>query len=598
MSVVLERGKTLPKPWVRARKLNEHVYQQALDLGLEAWVARILAHRPLPETLPLSTWLKPSLKELDSPKAMADLDKATARLVQAIEQQECIGLETDHDCDGQTSHAVLYLALTECFGHPKDKVRSYIGHRLNEGYGLSDPVVDRILADEPRPKVVITADNGSSDEPRIMRLKQAGIDVIVTDHHAIPEEGIPKSAYAVLNPTRQDCGYPDPFIAGCMVAWLTMAWVRTALIKRGFIQESAMKLSQLLDFIAVGTVADCVSLSRSLNNRIVTRYGMRLLSQFKRPCWRAIRDGVTPTISSEDIGFKIAPLLNSDGRLNCAFGSVSFLLSDSDQEALEWVQQLMDTNQERKAIQNTLTQQAVEAALVMDTFDKKSLSIFLPEGHSGVHGISASRIRETFGKPTFLFSPKWNDDRWISGSGRSVDDCHLREALQWIADHHPGILEKFGGHHGAAGVTIAREHFEAFAQAFEQAVSQQIHEPLVPIVETDGELPHSAFDVDAVLDLFETLEPFGREFESPTFVNEGSMRFIKWMGKTKVHCRFLLAHDEKSFPCVWFNAKQDEHDPFDFHEMDNVRVVFTVQVDYFRHSPTLKCFVRYIEKIE
>lgn len=598
MSEVLELVKTLPKPKVKLRNMNPEVYQQALGLGLEPWIARILANRPLPESVDLKTWLNPSLKDLDSPEGMADLDKASNRLIQAIQAQECIGIETDHDCDGQTSHAVIYESLTRCFGHPEDKVRSYIGHRLNEGYGLSDPVVDRILADEPCPSVVITADNGSSDEPRIARLKAAGIDVIVTDHHAIPEEGIPKSAFAVLNPTRHDCAYPDPYIAGCMVAWLTMAWTRTQMQKKGLLDPRAMKLSQLLDFIAVGTVADCVSLSRSLNNRIVTRYGMRLLSEFKRPCWRAVRDGVTPNINSEDLGFKIAPMLNSDGRLNCAFGSVSFLLSEDDKEALNWVQHLLDTNQERKAIQNKLTQQAISMALAIDHPDKKSLALFLPDGHSGVHGISASRIREGFGKPTFLFSPKWNDESLISGSGRSTDECHLRDALQWIADHQPGILDKFGGHRGAAGVTLKREHFKAFATAFEQAISQQLKEPLYPLIETDGEFPQSHFDVESVLDLFETLEPFGREFDAPTFESTGTMRFIKWMGQTKTHCRFLLAHEQKSFPCVWFNVKQHEDDDFEFQEDDSVKVVFTVQVDYFRQSPTLKCFVKHVEHFQ
>jgi single-stranded-DNA-specific exonuclease len=588
---------SLPVPVIQPRVVDGARYQEAINLDLPPLTARIIASRAFNPEIALKTWLKPGLQSLDSPQAMADLPKATQRLIQAIENKEVIGLETDHDCDGQTSHAVLYLALTEYFHHPKEKVRSFIGHRMQEGYGLSEPLMQRILNDSPRPSLVITADNGSSDEPRIKKLLEAGIDVIVSDHHAIPQEGVPKSAFAVLNPTRDDCGYPDPLVAGCMVAWLFMAYTRSELIKQAKLPANAPSLAQLLDFVAVGTIADCVSLSRSINNRVVTRYGMHLLSQFKRPCWRAIRDEVSKTVSSEDIGFRIAPLLNSDGRLETAFNSVSFLLSDTDGEALNWVKQLIETNKARKVIQNKITKDATQGACEINTLHKKSICVFLEDGHAGVHGISASRIREAFGKPTFLFSPKANDDSLISGSGRSTDDCHLRHALQYMADNHSDLLDKFGGHQGAAGVTIKKENFDAFANAFEQAVNEQIKEDLHPIILTDGPIDDFGIHVDEFIQIQRTLEPFGREFDAPVFELEGQLINLTWMGADKTHARFQVLSQGQYYACVWFNAREDESQEVHVASMMQVRIVFTLQVDTYRYPASLKCFVQHIESI-
>ncbi len=582
----------LPIARIKRRSLDRRLYQEALEAGVEPLLARIIAGRAVPNNLPVAQWLDPELSALDSPAAMADLIKASKRLTQAIVDGEVIGIETDHDCDGQTSHAVIFLALSQWFKHPVCKIRSYIGHRMQEGYGLSEPLMKRMIADNPRPTLVITADNGSSDEARIKVLKEHGIDVIVTDHHAIPEEGIPSSAFAVLNPTREDCDYPDPYIAGCMVAWLLMAYQRTCLIEQGHLGAQTPSLAGLLDFVAVGTIADCVSLSRSLNNRIVTRYGMKRLSQFKRPCWRAIRDEVTDKVTSEDIGFKIAPLLNSDGRLECAFSSVSFLLSETDSEAARWVCQLVETNKKRKAIQKKITDEALLNASIIDTEEGKTLCIYLKDGHAGVHGISASRIRETFGKPTFLFSPKQNGSGLISGSGRSTDNCHLRDALQAIHDQDPTILVAFGGHHGAAGVTIKLESFKAFSQAFERAVSQQVKEPLYPYIFSDGTIEGGPLKLQAFQKMIDTLEPFGREFDAPVFELEGSLLHLRWIGATKVHASFMLQTKDFKYSCVWFFARQEEAQDLGLSSGDFVHILCSFQVDTFRVPHRLKCFVK------
>ena len=231
--------------------------------------------------------IDPGLNQLEHPQKLEDLDLAADRIVKAIKNNEIIGIETDHDCDGQTAHAVVYYNLVR-FGVVKRNIRSYIGHRLKEGYGLSAQLTKRILADSPPVSLIITADNGSSDELNIAKLKNEGIDVIVTDHHKIPITGVPRSAYACINPTREYSNYSDCYIAGCMVAWLLMTVVRVKLIEANILKPDFPKLLDSLDFVAVGTMADCVSLANSVNNRVgaILTFGEMLHNNHHR-FWKA-----------------------------------------------------------------------------------------------------------------------------------------------------------------------------------------------------------------------------------------------------------------------------------------------------------------------
>lgn len=257
------------RPVIVTRSSNESLYRRALESGLSELQARLLASR-LPgyegELAPLVT---PSLRYLVHPQKLADGRRAAERIAEAVVEGESIGILTDYDVDGITSHVVIRRTLVELFGVPEHRLHSLIGHRIFDGYGISLPLVERTLALTPQPTLVITADCGSSDEPRIARLKAAGIDVVVSDHHALPEEGPPASAYACVNPTRKDCDYPDATIAGCMVAWLVMSLARGVLIEWGALPAATPKLSPWLSYVALGTVADCVSLGASPANRAV-----------------------------------------------------------------------------------------------------------------------------------------------------------------------------------------------------------------------------------------------------------------------------------------------------------------------------------------
>jgi len=581
---------SLPIPKIKARKIDLELEKQAQQQGLHPLLARIIAARPKPNNHDIQQQLDPKLGSLDHPLTMRDMEKSSVRLATAIINKEVIGIETDHDCDGQTSHAVLFDTLLNKFKVAPNLIRSYIGHRLTEGYGLSAKVAQRILQDQPRPSLIITADNGSADEARIALLKAVGIDVIVTDHHQLPLAGPPASAYACINPTRNDCDYPDPYIAGCMVAWLLMVATRIELIKRGYLHSDAPKLTDSLDFVAVGTIADCVSMARSYNNRAIVTYGLKLINAARRPCWRAVKTLTKGLVSAEDLGFKVGPLLNSDGRLASAFGSVSFLLAADDSEAQRWVGYLQEQNQVRKGIQNSITQQGIKIAVEQTQMGRFSLCIFLAAGHAGVHGISASRIKESFGRPTVFLAPKQGEEGILTGSIRSIEGFHVGNALEWIMKQNPTVLIAGGGHAGAGGVTLHSDNYEQFTKLFETAAQQQLaQEALGPVVWTDGELTFEDFNI-ATLDMLAQLEPFGREFEAPVFEVTAVLESFRTIGDGS-HARLELRVGQQRINGVWFSFQST------VVVGDTVRCAFTLKSNDFGGVRRCEIQVLWLSKV-
>ncbi len=267
---------------------------------------------------------------------------------------EHIGILTDYDVDGITSHVVIRRTLNELFGIPENRLHSLIGHRIHDGYGISLPLVERTLSLSPRPSLVITADCGSSDEPRIARLSEAGIDVVVSDHHALPTEGPPASAFATVNPTRDDCTYPDPTIAGCMVAWLVMSLTRSVLIEWGVLEPATPKLSPWLSYVALGTVADCVSLGGSVANRAVVAHGLTLINRMEAACWRTMAQRLgadSVPFDAETLAFQMGPRINARSRLDDPYAALHFMLAVDDATAAGHLETLDQDNQSRKSIE-------------------------------------------------------------------------------------------------------------------------------------------------------------------------------------------------------------------------------------------------------
>lgn len=589
------------KKW-KVRSRSRHCYDWAKAAGYSTLQASLLAGR-YTNVETLRAAFSANIKDMDVPDSLPDIELAANRIVDAIINKEVICIETDHDADGVTSHAVIHHCLSKLFGVEEGLIQGFIGHRLKEGYGLSDSLAERILASTPPVTLVITADNGSSDEVRIAKLKAlGGIDTIVTDHHEIPEEGIPASAFAVVSPARENSSYPDPLIAGCMVACLLMAATRKKLIEASYFEHTPPSVACVFDFVALGTVADCVSMSRSKNNRLVVNHGLkRMNADSTRPCWQALKLflGQT-TLTAQDLGFKVAPRLNARGRLDEAMAGVRFLLADTVEEADELLKVLDSENNERKRIESALKESALVFAEQYVQEGYQSLVIFLEDGHPGVHGIVASRMTEAYGLPSVVLSPKVGDDNVIAASARGVDGFHVRDALQAVDHRHPGLLLRFGGHKGAAGLILNRADIETFRAAFEVAAREQIETNNIetgPVIWSDGVIPERFISLDSI-DVFDFLEPIGKEMDAPSFESEFTVIKAKRTGTAKNHLKLTLKAEQQSFDGVMFNINPELSDQeLLITENSRQRFMFTLSKNHFRGEVNLQLMIKDIAPI-
>ncbi|WP_227369123.1 single-stranded-DNA-specific exonuclease RecJ [Halomonas sp. M20] len=541
---------------IQPRQRDEALYQRALASGLSELQARVLAGRLSGYAGELAPLTAPSLRNLEHPEKLADARRSAERIAQAVTEGEHIGILTDYDVDGITSHVVILRTLNELFGVPSHKLHSLIGHRINDGYGISLPLVERTLALSPRPSLVITADCGSSDEPRIARLREAGIDVVVTDHHALPLEGPPVSAYATVNPTRNDCSFPDHTIAGCMVAWLVMSLTRAVLIELGVLSSSTPKLSPWLSYVALGTVADCVSLGGSAINRAVVTQGLTLINRMEAACWRAMAERLgadSVPFDAETLAFQMGPRINARSRLDDPYAALHFMLAADEASARTHLEVLDQDNQSRKAIELDMVDTARTLAMDDLAQGEQVLVVFLEDGHAGVQGIVASRLVQAFGRPAFVLTPAAAPGM-LTGSGRSIEGLHLRDALQRAHELGPQALPRFGGHRGAAGIGVPKDAFHAFQSALRQAVSEQLGDrELYPCIFTDGELRAQQLSLNT-LDELEGLAPYGREFDAPLFEGEFMVENLRVVGTDGTHLMLELSNGGISSRAIWFRA--------------------------------------------
>jgi single-stranded-DNA-specific exonuclease len=473
-----------------------------------------------------------------------------------------------------------------------------IGHRIHDGYGISLPLVERALSLKPLPTLVITADCGSSDEPRIARLKAAGIDVVVSDHHALPLEGPPPSAYACVNPTRSDCDYPDKTIAGCMVAWLLMSLARGVLVEWGALPEATPKLSPWLSYVALGTVADCVSLGGSPANRAVVSYGLTLINRMDAACWRAMaaRLGADSVpFNAETLAFQMGPRINARSRLDDPYAALHFMLAESDGVANRQLEVLDQDNQSRKAIEADMAEEARALAVPALEANEPAVVVLLEDGHPGVQGIVASRLVQAYGRPAVVLT-RAAAPNMLTGSGRSIDGLHLRDALQRTFELAPEALPRFGGHSGAAGVGVPREQLDTFKAAFLQAVGEQLGDtPLYPRLWTDGELSTAQLSLATLVEI-ETLGPYGREFDPPLFEGRFIVEALRPVGAEGSHLMMELSMGAVTSKAIWFRALTPGELP-SFSVGDTLHCAYKLNRNRWRGRESLQLMVEHASPV-
>ena len=542
------------------RHVSERTSAWLEQSGLHPLLARLFAARGVqsPDELSLD------LKKLLSPTELKNCLSTASLLADILEKKEPMLVVADYDCDGATACAVAVRGL-KMLGGPETLIQFLVPNRFTMGYGLTPEVVELAAHQNPKPKYLITVDNGIASEAGVDRARELGMEVIVTDHH-LPGDQLPK-ATAIVNPNQPGCSFPSKALAGVGVMFYLLVALRAELRNRGkFTNENQPKIENLLDLVALGTVADVAQLDR--NNRILVSNGLKRIRA--GICQAGIgalfqAAGQDPrSANTFDLGFAIGPRLNAAGRLADMTLGIRLLLSDNAEQALELAQELDRINRERRVIETGM-QEAALAHLAEDELagtmaERTSICLWNPEWHQGVVGIVASRLKERFNRPAIVFAPaEGATGEELRGSGRSLTGFHLRDALDLVSKREPGLILKFGGHAMAAGLTIRKADFEKFDAVFQKVASELLNDELLERRHIhDGALALSEFTPETGDLLAE--EIWGQGFPQPIFYGEFEISQQSLM-KDK-HLRLQLrplgegSLASKPFTGVWFNRTQ------------------------------------------
>ena len=544
------------------RPFSERTATWLAQSGLHPLLARLYAARGLqsPEELSLD------LKQLLSPVELKNCISTAVLLADILEKKESMLIVADYDCDGATACAVGLRGL-RMLGGPDTPIQFLVPNRFTMGYGLTPEVVDLAAQQNPKPKYLITVDNGIASEAGVDRARELGMEVIVTDHH-LPGDHLPK-ALAIVNPNQPGCNFPSKALAGVGVMFYMLVALRAELRKRGkFTNETQPKVENLLDLVALGTVADVAQLDR--NNRVLVSNGLkRIRVGISQPGIQALFQAAARDprkANTFDLGFAIGPRLNAAGRLADMTLGIRLLLTDNADEALNLAHELDRINRERRVIETGIQETAL-SHLAEDQLDgtiaeRSSICLWNPEWHQGVVGIVASRLKERFNRPAIVFAPAdGSTGEELRGSGRSLTGFHLRDALDLVSKREPGLILKFGGHAMAAGLTIRKSDFEKFDACFQEVANGLLTDELLERRHAhDGELELSEFTSE-IGDLLAE-EIWGQGFPQPVFYGEFEITQQSLM-KEK-HLRLMvrpigkseLKPTNKPLTAVWFNRTQ------------------------------------------
>lgn len=465
------------------------------------------------------------------------IDAAVAILQQALAERRRIMIVGDFDADGATSTALTVLALRSMGGGDVDYL---VPNRFEDGYGLSPEVVEQVAARGA--ELIVTVDNGISSHAGVDLAHAKGIQVLVTDHH-LPGETLP-TAEAIVNPNLRGCDFPSKALAGVGVAFYLMLALRAKLRDCGWFEQRALavpNLAELLDLVALGTVADVVPLDA--NNRILVYQGLNRIRAGKcRPGIRALLEVANRDarqLAANDLGFALGPRLNAAGRLDDMSIGVALLLSDDIAQARMLANDLDALNLTRREIEQGMQ---VEALELCDQLERSSqelpygLAMYHPEWHQGVVGILASRIKERFHRPVIAFAPA--GDGILKGSGRSVAGLHMRDALERLDSLNPGLMMKFGGHAMAAGLSLEAAKFEEFRQRFGELVGEWLDPTMLEgVIWSDGELMLQELTLNTA-ELLREGGPWGQAFPEPTF--DGKFRILQQRLVGEKHLKLMV----------------------------------------------------------
>ncbi|HHX8678467.1 single-stranded-DNA-specific exonuclease RecJ [Vibrio alginolyticus] len=540
--------------------------------------------------------LETSARGLHSYQKLGGIEQAVDLLFQAIKEQKRIIVVGDFDADGATSSALSVLALRMLGSHNVDYL---VPNRFEDGYGLSPEVVDQAL--ELGAEMIMTVDNGVSSIEGVRYAKENGITVLVTDHH-LPGQVLP-DVDAMVNPNLESCSFPSKALAGVGVAFYLMMALCVHMRKHNWFAKQGMqepKLMELIDLVALGTVADVVPLDE--NNRILVHQGLQRIRAGKaRPGIQALievakRDA--RRLVASDFGFALGPRINAAGRLDDMSFGVELLMCNNIHAARRMASELDGLNQTRKEIEEGMKQEAMAFCERLQFGEGNELpyglALFQRDWHQGVIGILASRIKEKFHRPVIAFAD--GGEGTIKGSCRSIPGLHMRDALDFIDTQNPGLIIKFGGHAMAAGLTIKEQDFERFSRLFDEVVKKELDEAaLKGVIMSDGELKPEEFSMH-VAEQLRSGGPFGQAFPEPIFDGEFKVLHQKLVGEK--HLKLMLEPLYKGHPTnvmidgIAFNVDLRR---WPDASVKTVGLAYKLDVNEFRGNQSLQLMIDHIE---
>lgn len=530
---------SMEKRWNILATHEEKVASLQQTLRIHTTLCKILVQRGIETYDQAREFFRPQLNELHSPWLMKDMDKAVNRIISAFNKNEKILVFGDYDVDGTTAVASMYSFLRKYYS----QLDFYIPHRYREGYGVSKAGID--FANENGFSLIIALDCGIKSIDLIAYAKELGIDFIVCDHH-LPDDELPQ-AVAILNPKQKDCNYPYKELCGCGVGLKLM----TALAGKMDLPESSV--FEYLDLVATAIAADIVPITDE--NRILAFYGLKKANENPNYGIKALTNlsGLTKELHINNLVFMIAPRVNAAGRMDDATKAVEMFIAESYEEALHFAEMLHSDNTDRKEADSSITEEAL--AIIngnREWINRKTTVVFQPHWHKGVVGIVASRLIESYYRPTVVLT---QSGEYAAGSARSVPGFNLYEAIHACREHLLG----YGGHFAAAGMTLEMEKVDAFRNKFEEIVSSTIpSELLVPEIVIDAEI--SLRDIkQSFYEILCQMEPFGPENLRPIFIAKKVMD-TGWSKVVKEqHIRFSLKQDNVIITGVGFGMAEKFH---------------------------------------
>ncbi|MFA9440731.1 single-stranded-DNA-specific exonuclease RecJ [Uliginosibacterium sp. sgz301328] len=558
------------------RNVPQRMAQILVDGGQHPLLARLYAARGVASAMELGG----DLAGLLAPTGLRGIDEAARILADAIESGARMLIVADYDCDGATACAVGIRALRAMGG----EVDYLVPNRFEYGYGLTPAIVE--LAASKRPDVLITVDNGIASVDGVAAARAAGMRTVITDHH-LPGDSLP-DADVIVNPNHPACNFASKHLAGVGVMFYVASAVRTELRSRGWFAatgRSEPKLGELLDLVALGTVADVVRLDA--NNRLLVAQGIaRMRAGRMQPGVRALfvaagRDPVRA--STFDMGFALGPRLNAAGRLSDMSLGIECLVTDDLARAMNLAQELDRLNRERRNIEEEMRDTALATLEFTDIAERAAIALFEPDWHQGVIGIVAGRVKERAHRPTIAFA-RAGEDGTIKGSGRSIPALHMRDALDLISKRHPQLILKFGGHAMAAGLTIREGDFSFFADTFAGTVGELLSESdLMRRIETDGPLESGYMSLEVARLLDRAI--WGQGFAPPLFddvFDVENQRLLK-----ERHLKLRLRKGNASFDAVRFHCAEVAP--------DRIRAAYRLAVNEYNGVSSVQLMLEHFE---